>query len=393
MPASGKTTLFISYPSIVLTIPGPPAPPAEKTPFSRLDNYPKHPDNSKRFVHKHKSNLLSRGTMSLPEPDQTAGSEEHTREDYAALLARLKETQHRLRFLEMLIDELPSPIFAKDENARFCLLNKAYENFFHVRREDLLNLTTLDLDYLKKETRGKYHQEDIEAIRNNSEIHYETTYQTKDGNRSALYWRKGIVIPDSDEKGVIGIIVDISSRKLLENELNNNIKKLEATRQELQRISQTDELTQLPNRRFFNTRLQENISFGNRHEEPFCLLMADLDHFKRINDRFGHDEGDITLRKFASALRKNCRREDIAARFGGEEFMILMPLAKFDEAWSLAERIRQTTKKHILPDGNSLTVSIGVTEFRLGDTPDDIIKRVDDALYKAKANGRDQVAG
>lgn len=331
--------------------------------------------------------------MSLPEPDQTAGSEKHTREDYAALLARLKETQHQLRFLETLIDELPSPIFAKDENARFCLLNKAYENFFHVRRQNLLNRTALDMSYLKKELREKYQQEDTEAIRNGSEIHYETAYQTSDGNRSVLYCSKGIAIPESGQKGMVGIIVDISSQKFLENELNSYIKKLETAHQELQRISQTDELTQLPNRRFFNTRLQENISLGNRHEQPFCLLMADLDHFKRINDRFGHDEGDATLKKFASTLRQNCRCEDIAARFGGEEFMILMPLSQFDEAWSLAERIRQTTKQHLLPDGSSLTVSIGVTEFRCGDTPDDIRKRVDDALYKAKANGRDQVAG
>lgn len=331
--------------------------------------------------------------MPSPDSEQTAGSEEHTPRDYAALLAQLEETRRRLRFFETLIDELPNPIFAKNKEARFCLFNKAYEKFFHIRREDLLNLTALDLDYLKQEIREKYQREDMAAIQSGSEIHYETTYQTEDGNRCALYWSKGIAIPDSGEKGLIGTIVDISSQKFLENELNNNIKKLESAHKELQRISQTDELTQLPNRRFFNTRLLESIALGNRHAQPFCLLMADLDHFKSINDRFGHDEGDATLKGFADILRRTCRYEDVAARFGGEEFMLLLPLTRHSEARIMAERIRQATKKYLLPDKSSLTVSIGVTEFRRGDTPDDIRKRVDAALYEAKENGRDQVAG
>lgn len=329
--------------------------------------------------------------MTLPDTDQ---SKEHTPQDYAALLARLEKMQQKLHFLETLIDELPNPIFAKNENAQFCLFNKAYEDFFHVRRENLLNLTVLDLDYLQKETQEKYQREDLEAIHNSSEIHYETAYQTKEGEapRFVLYWSKGIVVPDSGEKGLIGTIVDISSQKLLENELNSNIRKLEAAQKELQHISQTDELTQLPNRRHFYTHFQENISLANRHGHPFCLIMADLDHFKRVNDNFGHDEGDTVLKEFASILRQNCRYEDVIARFGGEEFMLLLPLTQRDGARILAERIRKATKKYILPDGNCLTVSLGITEFQQGDTPDDIIKRADAALYKAKQNGRDQVA-
>lgn len=333
--------------------------------------------------------------MPLSDPNQALRHEKQDQPDYPTLLARLEETQRKLHFLQTLIDELPNPIFAKNENAQFCLFNKAYENFFQVRRENLLNKTILDLDYLEKEDREKYQREDLKAIRNSSEVHYETTYQTKEGKERhfALYWSKGIAVPDSGEKGLIGTIVDISPQKFLENELNSNIQKLETVQKELQRISQTDELTQLPNRRFFNTRLQENIAFSNRHNQPFCLLMADLDHFKSINDRFGHDAGDTTLKGFANTLQRICRHEDIAARFGGEEFMLLLPMTRRAEARILAERIREATKKHILPDGSCLTVSLGVTEFQRGDMPDDIIKRADNAMYQAKENGRDQVAG
>ena len=315
-------------------------------------------------------------------------------EPNAELLAEFERLKRKLHFLETIIDELPNPIFAKDSTAEFCLFNKAYEQFFQVQREKLKGLTVLDLDYLAPADRECYQREDLNAIANGVEVHYEASYATPTGRRHTLYWSKGICVPATGEKGLVGTIVDISTQKRLEQELLANSTELQQTLKELSRISQTDSMTGLPNRRFFEDRLREYISVSNRYDQPFSLLMADIDHFKHINDTFGHDAGDEILKAFADVLQCNCRNCDYCASFGGEEFMLFLPMTRAEDARMTAERIRLATRENcFLPDGHRLTVSIGVAEFQLGDTPDTLKKRVDQAMYQAKNNGRDQVAG
>ena len=307
--------------------------------------------------------------------------------------ARLDALLWKLDFLETIINELPNPVFAKNSDARFCFFNKAYESFFSVRREDLLNRTVLELDYLSPEERWQYQKEDEEAIRSGGEVHYETSYQTDRGLCSSLYWAKGFVTTGFEQKGLVGVIVDISSLKRLEQELANRVKELEEVRQELRQLSLTDELTTLPNRRLFEMRLQEEVLIANRHNVTISLFMVDIDNFKNINDRFGHGAGDAILRDFAKVLRRTCRESDPVTRFGGDEFIGLLPLACLHDVRTLAERIRKTVKDScVLPDGRRLTVSIGIAEFHRGESGEQFKKRVDAALYRAKKNGRDQVS-
>ena len=299
----------------------------------------------------------------------------------------------KLDFLEAIINELPNPVFAKNSDARFCFFNKAYESFFSVRREGLLNRTVLDLDYLSPEERCQYQKEDEEAIQSGGEVHYETSYKTDRGLCSSLYWAKGFVTPGFEQKGLVGVIVDISSLKRLEQELACRVKELEEVRRELRQLSLTDELTTLPNRRLFEMRLQEEVLIANRHNVTISLFMVDIDNFKNINDRFGHGAGDAILRDFAKVLRRTCRESDPVTRFGGDEFIGLLPLACLHDVRTLAERIRKTVKDScVLPDGRRLTVSIGIAEFQCGESGEQFKKRVDAALYRAKKNGRDQVS-
>ncbi|MEG6502103.1 MULTISPECIES: sensor domain-containing diguanylate cyclase [unclassified Desulfovibrio] len=299
----------------------------------------------------------------------------------------------KLDLLETIINELPNPVFAKNSDTRFCFFNKAYESFFSVRREELLNRTVLELDYLSPEERWQYQKEDAEAIRSGGEVHYETSYKTGRGQCSSLYWAKGFVTPGFKQKGLVGVIVDISSQKRLEQELARRVKELEEVRRELRQLSLTDELTTLPNRRLFEMRLQEEVLIANRHNVTISLFMVDIDNFKNINDRFGHDAGDAILRDFAKVLRRTCRESDPVTRFGGDEFIGLLPLACLHDVRTLAERIRKTVKDScVLPDGRRLTVSIGIAEFQCGESGEQFKKRVDAALYRAKKNGRDQVS-
>ena len=307
--------------------------------------------------------------------------------------ARLDALLWKLDFLETIINELPNPVFAKNSDARFCFFNKAYESFFSVRREDLLNRTVLELDYLSPEERWQYQKEDEEAIRSGGEVHYETSYQTDRGLCSSLYWAKGFVTTGFEQKGLLGVIVDISSLKRLEQELANRVKELEEVRQELRQLSLTDELTTLPNRRLFEMRLQEEVLIANRHNVTISLFMVDIDYFKNINDRFGHDAGDTILCDLAKILNRTCRESDTVARFGGDEFIGLLPLVCLHDARTLAERICKTVKDScVQPDGRPLTVSLGIAEFQCGESGEQFKKRVDAALYRAKKNGRDQVS-
>lgn len=329
----------------------------------------------------------------MPRFSTAVPEEESSLEYYASLYEKLKDTQRRLDFLEAVINELPNPVFVKNSEAKFCFFNKAYEEFFNIRREDMLNQSVLDCAYLSPESRERYQREDLNAIRNGSIVHYETEYDIEPrGACPALYWSKGICSPHFHQRGLVGTIVDISEQTRLARELNRRVDELEQARQNLSRLSQTDPLTGLLNRRTFEERLGEYVAIANRHEQPLCLLMGDLDNFKGINDLFGHDVGDAALKCFADILRQNCRSGDTFARFGGDEFICLLPLTRQHDARCLAERIRHATEgTRILPDGSLLTTSLGVAEYKLGENPGQFKKRADIALYRAKRAGRNTV--
>jgi diguanylate cyclase (GGDEF)-like protein len=129
-----------------------------------------------------------------------------------------------------------------------------------------------------------------------------------------------------------------------------------------------------------------------RKNEPVSLIMTDIDHFKRVNDRFGHDKGDLVLKKYAELMQKNTRHEDLVARFGGEEFIILLPFTATKHATDLAERIR-TKLEHadFLENGYRVTASFGVAEYLAGEDIETTIKRSDQALYTAKDTGRNRI--
>ena len=159
-------------------------------------------------------------------------------------------------------------------------------------------------------------------------------------------------------------------------------------------IANTDVLTFLPNRRKIIVDLQEEVIRSNRYGTPLSLSLLDLDHFKNINDNYGHTTGDEALRSVAARLREQIRHPDTIGRYGGEEFLIVLPNSEINAAAEQAERLCQTIRNlQVEANGYSfkVTISIGVAQYRVGDENwEQFLHRADETLYKAKDMGRDQ---
>jgi diguanylate cyclase (GGDEF)-like protein len=166
---------------------------------------------------------------------------------------------------------------------------------------------------------------------------------------------------------------------------------MELQKAELTRLVSVDPLTQVSNRRSLTTALQEAAYGLTRHGTPVALVILDIDHFKSINDRYGHDAGDRVLVNVASRLRERVRLSDTVFRFGGEEFVVLASQTDADGAACLADHLRRLVAELATPGGEPITVSCGVAQLRPGETTDGWLKRADTALYRAKREGRNQV--
>jgi diguanylate cyclase (GGDEF)-like protein/PAS domain S-box-containing protein len=187
--------------------------------------------------------------------------------------------------------------------------------------------------------------------------------------------------PLPDKGGFVRTFTDITRRKGLEASLV--------------KLSQEDALTGLFNRRTLMAALEEEVVRYQRYQHPLSLLMIDIDHFKRVNDQWGHPLGDAVLKTFAAACQSAMRDNDKVGRWGGEEFVVLLPETDRAEAEMAATRLRARIAALTIDTRGGgmirVTVSIGTTTAHPGDTVETLLKRADDALYDAKAAGRDRV--
>ncbi len=168
-----------------------------------------------------------------------------------------------------------------------------------------------------------------------------------------------------------------------------------ADKEELERLANFDSLTGLYNRQAILGKLRELVNRTKRYKEEFSLSMLDIDHFKKVNDRYGHLTGDEVLEKIATLIRQNIRNTDVAGRYGGEEFIIILPQANLSSALVVAERIRIVIENAEMKDSAenvfAITVSQGLSGWEPGEDVHSLISRADEALYTAKENGRNRV--
>lgn len=201
----------------------------------------------------------------------------------------------------------------------------------------------------------------------------ESTHETKVGE--AIYELHISYVP---EVGLIRIyVLEITQRKRAE--------------EEIYLLATTDSLTGIANRRQFSSLLAGEVDRAKRYGTPMSVAMYDFDYFKRVNDTFGHDVGDAVLQAVTSLVKEKIRANDVVARWGGEEFMVLMPQSDIEAARNASEKLRLAIAGHHFDKVGTLTASFGVAAFEPQDDLNSLLKRVDDALYRAKEQGRNRV--
>lgn len=235
------------------------------------------------------------------------------------------------------------------------------------------------------------HSEDRELIRAevgaavvaNRPFALEYRIRRKDG-KEIWVWEQGQAVRLDEQVVIEGIIIDINARKEME--------------QELELLATRDSLTGLYNRRELEQQFREEVARAERYGRPLSLLWLDVDHFKQINDQFGHQVGDQVLRRLSQLLQSSIRKVDYAARYGGEELAIVLPEMDTVEALEMAERLRRTihATEMAMADGRAIaiTVSIGVAGLpEHGKTDQELLEAADRAMYRAKQAGRNRVCG
>ena len=315
-----------------------------------------------------------------------------TKAQMEALQAELKKLQDANSFLKAALENLPNPIFMKDEAAKFVFFNKAYADAFGMSREEYVGKSVLDLDYLPQEDRERYLKEDEEMIKASSIVSYEVDFEFSDDSvHPSYYWSKGIYDEQSDARGLIGEIIDISQERALCESLHESLAELKESKMKLERAAEIEPGTGIFNRMLLHKTLS---SSERRSDKPksSCALLADLDNFKSVNEKYGVVKGDEILQTFLAILKRECREEDIPVRYGGDKFLLILNRANEKIGCIVAERVRRRCESEIvMPDGKPLTCSIGVAEIKDDQCLEELIEELDVNMYTAMEIGRNRV--
>ncbi|MGM0482229.1 MAG: diguanylate cyclase [Pseudomonadota bacterium] len=288
------------------------------------------------------------------------------------------------RSLETLSHLVPAMLYQYEKEAHgkvsFPYVNGRVKELFNVSEEQAKKDASMVLDAIADEDIEGFHR----TIEQSEKSLSPWEYEFRAGSGDKMRWLTGMSVPERINETTTrwhGVIIDITQQKLLE--------------QELKRRSSTDAMTGIYNRGHFIDAVEKEISRSERNGTTLALLMVDIDFFKKVNDTYGHPEGDKVIKKLAELMMLNLRDSDYCGRIGGEEFAVLLPETDVESAQQIAERLRQTVSKtrfNLESLTFSVTITIGVATLLGGDSWASLFKRADQALYKGKEQGRDQVS-
>jgi len=287
----------------------------------------------------------------------------------------------RDRLLEKLSAEVPGGIYQYQ-------LDADGHSSFPYASQGLFDIYEVDLQLLREDATAVFeriHPDDLERVRRSVRYSAEHLSPWREEYRvclprAGLRWVRGEATPEPGEEGCTlwhGYLTDISDLKGVE--------------EELRALSVTDALTGIHNRRYFQERLKVELDRAQRDGLDLAVIMLDIDHFKRINDQYGHAVGDHVLRSLCQRISQRLRRTDVFCRLGGEEFMVLCPGSNAEQARMLAIELWHGVRSVPVEGVGKVTASFGVAGWRLGEGADALLLRADAGVYAAKQAGRDRV--
>jgi diguanylate cyclase (GGDEF)-like protein/PAS domain S-box-containing protein len=282
--------------------------------------------------------------------------------------------------LQTVIDAVPAPIFFKDEKGVYLGCNRAFEGIIGVSPEEIVGKSVFDL--APRELAEVYQKADNDLLGAGGQQVYETQVRFKDGSvRDVMFHKATFNNRDGALGGLVGAMLDITERKRLE--------------EQLARFAAVDPLTGICNRRTFMKLSEGELSRCKRERQVLSLLVLDIDHFKRINDTYGHAAGDTVLVNLVHVVTTLLRQHDIVGRIGGEEFCATLGSTDLAAAESIAQRMcRALAEASVAHQGEriAVTVSIGVAQCDPElDSVESAMQRADLAMYEAKRLGRNRV--
>jgi diguanylate cyclase (GGDEF)-like protein/PAS domain S-box-containing protein len=281
------------------------------------------------------------------------------------------------QLLDAVLDAAASLIVVMDAEGRLVRWNRACEALLGYTAAELDTRHAL-LDLTPAEERG-IAEDAMRALRaGESPVRAEFHWRTRDGDLRLIEWSTtALTGPDGEVTHMVGTGIDVTDARSLELERA-------AAEERLRHMADHDGLTGLFNRRRFEEELERHFAHGRRYGMGGALLLLDLDDFKRVNDGFGHRAGDRVLTAIAVVLRHRLRESDVVARFGGDEFAVLMPVGGATEANELAELLAAAVRRDVPTPVGPLSASVGIALLEETTTPDEVLSRADDAMYAEK---------
>lgn len=292
-----------------------------------------------------------------------------------------KRLEFNEKYLQTVLDAQKNIVIVRSRG-KMEKANQSFFNFMNVRDMDEFKLNHRCIsEFFAKGNGDEYLSQMIDGI---SWVNYILMHPLKSHKVKIVHSQKNLIYE------VNAKVIEIAENYKVVVTFNN-INELEEQKRVLEKASSTDALTRIANRMKFDTILEQQVEMSKRYNHSFCLILFDIDDFKKVNDLYGHQSGDNILVELSSLVKKSMRKSDTIARWGGEEFAIILPQSRLKTAVKIAEKLCLKIAYHTFEDNLKITCSFGVSEYKKSYDMEGLLKHVDEKLYIAKEKGKDQV--